>query len=91
MYMLSPPSLTSLLLGLNKQPCQIKIILQQAIIHSIIMVIKQLLCLLFANLYFTLLAAMYNTGSPEKQVENIHRTRAKEGHTKSLVGEDLDI
>ena len=55
------------------------------------MVIKQLLCLLFPSYSFTLLAAVYSTGSPEKQTENIHRARAKEGHPKSLAGEDLDI
>ena len=54
MYILSPPSLTSLLLGLNKQPCQIKIILQQAIIYSIIMVIKQLLVPSFHQFIFYL-------------------------------------
>lgn len=50
--------------------------------------IKQLLCLFFANLCFTLLAVMYNTEWSEKQ-KNILSTTAKRGHLKSFVGEEL--
>lgn len=42
----------------------------------------------FANLYFTLLAVMYNTEWSEKQT-NILSTTAKTGHLKSFVGEEL--